>query len=102
MSTVTAGFGEPSMLTCYGDEVRLPQNDLVYVAFRLAALETLCELEITHELLQAEDDPPEGFLAEVPLLRGMAPAVQVDLLADAWRRHQVAELHEATLLDAAV
>ena len=27
------------MLTCYGDRVRLPQNDLVYVAFRLAALD---------------------------------------------------------------
>ena len=25
------------MLTCYGDEVRLPQSDLAYVGFRLAA-----------------------------------------------------------------
>lgn len=28
--------------------------------------------------------------------------MQVDLLADAWRRHQALELHEASLLDAAV
>lgn len=90
------------MLTCYGDEVSLPQNDLVYVAFRQAALETLCELDMTHEALEPGDEPPEGFLVEVPLLRGMAPTVQVDLLADGWRRHQAAELHEASLLDAAV
>jgi hypothetical protein len=26
------------MLTCYGDEVRLPQSDLAYVGFRLTVL----------------------------------------------------------------
>jgi hypothetical protein len=90
------------MLTCYGDEVRLPQNDLVYVAFRLAALETLCELDTANEFEDTEDEPPDGFLVEVPLLRQVAPAVQLDLLADVWMRHQAAELREASLLDAAV
>jgi hypothetical protein len=90
------------MLTCYGDEVHLPQNDLVYIAFRLAALETLCEMDIAQASGEEDNEPPSGFLVEVPLLAQVAPAVQVDLLADAWRRHQAAELHEATLLDAAV
>ncbi len=31
------------MLTCYGDTVRLPQNGLAYVAFRLALQETLTD-----------------------------------------------------------
>jgi hypothetical protein len=90
------------MLTCYDDEVRLPQNDLVYVAFRLAALETLCEMDIAQASGEEDDEQSSGFLVEVPLLAQVAPAVQVDLLADAWSRHQAAELHEATLLDAAV
>jgi hypothetical protein len=87
------------MLTCYGDEVRLPQSDLVYVGFRLAVLETLCEMDVCGD--SGDEDIP-GYLAEVPLLEQVAPAVQVDLLADAWRRHQAPELHEASLLDAAV
>jgi hypothetical protein len=38
------------MLTCYGDNVRLPQNDLVYLAFRLALRETLADIELQHFL----------------------------------------------------
>jgi hypothetical protein len=34
------------MLTCYGDNVRLPQNDLAYVAFRIALQETLADIEL--------------------------------------------------------
>jgi len=89
------------MLTCYGDKVRLPQNDLAYVGFRLAALETLCQLEISQEP-EGDNDDPFGYLVEVPLLERVAPAVQVDLLADAWRRHCDTALHPASLLDAAV
>src|SRR4051794_30877364 len=89
------------MLTCYGHEVRLPQNDLAYVGFRLAALDTLCQMDACHGHGTGEDDL-DGFLTEVPLLEQTAPAVQVDLLADAWCRHQAPELHEASLLDAAV
>jgi hypothetical protein len=89
------------MLTCYGDEVRLPQSDLAYVGFRLAALDTLCMMDICHGL-DDEDDVPFGYLAEVPFLAQVAPVVQVDLLADVWRRHREVTLHEASLLDAAV
>jgi hypothetical protein len=54
--------------------------------------------------LTSEDDPdlPLGYLAEVPLLRQVPLHVQVDLLADAWARHDRPELNEASLLDAAV
>ncbi|MGO8750220.1 MAG: hypothetical protein ACLQNE_30100 [Thermoguttaceae bacterium] len=48
------------MLTCYGDQVRLPQNDLVYVAFRLALQETLSDIELQRDL-EEEPDSPRGF-----------------------------------------
>jgi len=89
------------MLTCYGDEVSLPQNDLAYVGFRLAALETLCQMDACHGLGD-EDDYDFGYLTEVPLLAEVVPAVQVDLLAAVWRRHQDPAPHAASLLDAAV
>jgi hypothetical protein len=62
------------MLTCYDAEARLPQSDLAYVGFRLAALDTLCQMDISQGL-DDEDDGPFGYLLE---------------------------LHEASLLDAAV
>jgi len=37
------------MLTCYSDQVRLPQNDAAYVGFRLAVLDTLCQMEMCQE-----------------------------------------------------
>lgn len=89
------------MLTCYGGQVRLPQNDLAYVGFRLAALDTLCQIDICQGL-DDEEDVPFGYLVEVPFLAQVAPVVQVDLLADVWRRHRDVRLHEASLLDAAV
>jgi hypothetical protein len=89
------------MLTCYGDEVRLPQNDLAYIGFRLAILDTLYQLETANEVDEG-DEVPFGYLTEVPFLERVAPAVQVDLLAGAWARHRDEALHEASLLDAAV
>jgi hypothetical protein len=89
------------MLTCYNDEVRLPQSDLVYVGFRLAVLDTLCQMDICQGL-DDDDDVIFGYLMEVPFLAQVAPVVQVDLLAEVWRRHRDSALHEASLLDAAV
>src|SRR5262249_21592614 len=89
------------MLTCYSHKVRLPQNDPAYVGFRVAGLDTLCQLEISQEP-GGDDEAPFGYLVEVPLLERVAPAVQVDLLADAWRRHRDTARHRASLLDAAV
>jgi hypothetical protein len=55
------------MLTCYGNKVRLPQNDLVYAAFRLALQETLSDIELQRDLGE-EPDSPVGYLSEVPFL----------------------------------
>jgi hypothetical protein len=87
------------MLICYGDRVQLPQSDLAYVGFRLAALDTLCQMDVSQDL--DEDDSPFGYLVEVPLLAQVAPVVQMDLLADVWKRHRDVTLYEASLLDAA-
>ena len=89
------------MLTCYGHTVRLPQNDLAYVAFRLALQETLTDIELQREL-EDEPDLPTGYLSEVPFLEQVPLPVQVDLLADAWARHCKPDFIEASLLDAAV
>lgn len=89
------------MLTCYGHTVRLPHNDLSYLAFRLAVEETLCDIELYLDL-EEEPDPPVGYLAEVPFLQQVPLPVQVDLLACTWSRHQTRNLIEASLLDAAI
>ena len=89
------------MLTCYSHSVRLPQNDLAYLAFRLALQDTVSDIEL-HLDLAEEPDPPVGYLTEVPFLEQVPLPVQVDLLADAWARHHKPELTEASLLDAAV
>jgi len=89
------------MLTCYGDTVRLPQNDLAYVAFRLALRETLTDIELYRDL-EEELDVPAGYLSEVPFLEQVPLPVQIDLLADTWARHRKPDLIEASLLDAAI
>lgn len=89
------------MLTCYGHRVRLPQNNLVYLAFRLALQETLSDIELQLDL-EEDPDPPVGYLTEVPFLEQVPLPVQVDLLADAWARQRTPDLIEASLLDAAV
>jgi hypothetical protein len=60
------------MLTCHGDEVRLPQSDLAYVGFRLAVLDTLCQMDICQGL-EDEEDVIFGYLMEVPFLAQVAP-----------------------------
>ena len=55
---------DPFMLTCYGHNVRLPRNDLAYLAFRLAIRETFCVTEL-YSNLEEESDPPVGYLAEM-------------------------------------
>lgn len=60
------------MLTCYDHEVQLPQSDLAYIGFRLAALDTLCQMDIIQGL-DDKDDVPVGYLTEVPFLEQVAP-----------------------------
>jgi hypothetical protein len=52
--------------------------------------------------LDNEEDEQFGYLMEAPILAEATPAVQVDLLADVWRRHRDPGVHGASLLDAAV
>jgi len=89
------------MLTCYGHDVRLPQNHLVYVAFRLALQDTLADIELQRDL-EEEPDSPVGYLSEVPFLEQVPLPVQVDLLANTWAQHNKPDLIEASLLDAAI
>lgn len=89
------------MLTCYGDTVRLPQNDLAYAAFRLAIQDAITDLDIQDDH-DDELDPPVGYLTVVPYLKQVPLPVQVDLLAETWARHFKPDLIEASLLDAAI
>ena len=43
------------MLTCYGDTVRLPQNGLAYVVFRLALQENPTDIELCRDLEEEPD-----------------------------------------------
>lgn len=89
------------MLTAQKGCVQLPQNDLVYLAFRLAIKRNLLDLG---EVLAFGSEPrlPTGFLSVVPFLAGLPLQVQIDLLAETWARHSQPDCLEATLLDAAV
>lgn len=86
------------MLTCHLNSSRLPNNNTAYCAFRLSLRLTLCLMEDEH--LTPND--PSGYLAYVPFLRQVPPAVQVDLLGEVWKRHQSRRCIQATLLDAAI
>jgi len=79
----------------------LPRTELVYIAFRLACLDTRERLELALQL----DLCPErnfGFLTEVPFLRNVPAQVQLDLLTDTWSRHLTPIPEPATLLDESV
>ena len=89
------------MLTCYGHSCRLPQGDLTYLAFRLAVLDTSEEILICKESGE-EPDTAAGFMVYVPILAEVPAAVQIDLLAEVWKRQRASDLTEANLLDAAV
>jgi hypothetical protein len=89
------------MLICYHNQARLPQNDLVYLAFLFALHETVAEIELLTDL-EDDDDMPAGFLATIPFLQPVPLHVQVELLGKSWTRHRASTRFEATLLDAAV
>ena len=87
----------------YADEPLLPQNDLVYVAFRLGYFDLMTELDTDAALGTADfDDGPYGFLTNVPFFRTVPPTVQLDLLASVWAKHHSPQVQPALLLDAAV
>lgn len=88
-------------MTCYGHTCRLPQGDLTYVAFRLSLLDTIQELWMSQDFKEDADEVT-GFLFHVPILEGVPPDIQIDLLAEVWARQRKRRLIEANLLDAAI
>ena len=90
------------MLICYHNQLRLPQNDLVYLAFLFALHETVAEIELLSDFDDEDEDMPAGFLLEVPFLHPVPLQVQVELLGETWSRHRSPTRFEATLLDAAI
>ena len=71
------------MLNIDGDS--LPGSDLTYLAFRVSFQETLERIVLSRQV--NEGNGVFGYLTEVPFLRGVAPHVQLALLAECWRRH---------------
>ena len=87
------------MLLICADTV--PHNKLSYLAFRLAAFETFKLIEFAQQTGQEFRDP-FGYLTEVPFLRGVAPQVQLSLLAETWTKLVSPHQEHATLLDEGV
>lgn len=79
----------------------LPDSDTTYVAFRLAAADTLERMTLA-EQLGAPGDRPFGYLTEVPFLKHVPPQVQLELLAESWSKHRSGTEFDATLVDESV
>lgn len=79
----------------------LPQSCLSYIAFRVSFQETLERIALAHQI---DDDGNGcfGYLTEVPFLSGVAPHVQLDLLAETWAKHLCEVEIPATLVDESV
>ena len=79
----------------------LPQTSLTYLAFRVAFQETLERIVLASQM--GEDTTTGfGYLREVPFLNGVAPHIQLDLLAETWKKHAAAEHFDASLVDESV
>ncbi len=80
---------------------KLPDNILTYLAFRVSFLETLEQVALAR---RSEQEPEEefGYLTEVPFLSAVPGHVQLDLLADTWRKHRAHRKYLATLVDESV
>lgn len=79
----------------------LPQTLLSYVAFRVAFRDTFDSLSL-HKKCLSQETIPYGYLCEVPFLREVAPAVQLDLLASTWHKHLSRDVHHADLVEESV
>ena len=61
-------FGGDDMLTGCDDEVQLAQSDVAYVGFRLAALDTLCQMDICQDFVEGWAVGPQGRIARLAKL----------------------------------
>ncbi len=82
------------------DHQTVPLSETLYIAFRLAFLETLERIALAEQI--GVGDRSFGYLTQVPFLRNTRPAVQLDELLVTWSRHQACEIHESTLVDQSV
>lgn len=83
------------------NECTLPKTKLSYLVFRISFCETLDRFTLSRQFPSTTQEG-FGYLTEVPFLKNVAPAVQLDLLARTWHRHRCPMRHEATLLDESV
>ncbi len=79
----------------------LPYSERVYIALRIAFLETQERLALA-EQLELDDHRAFGFLTQVPFLKCVPAQVQLDLLLDLWDKHLSKETYSATYLDEAI
>jgi len=93
--------GEHHMCIILVNNAILPQTDVSYLVFRIAFCETLERITLARHFPSSPQDG-FGFLIEVPFLSNVSPAVQLDLLAATWERHNSDHPVEATLLDESV
>ncbi len=78
------------------DRYQLKNSLLTYSAFRIAALDAL------QRLREPSDDSDSGYLSELPLLREVAPQVQMELLSSTWKKGCSARLYPPTVVDECV
>ena len=78
----------------------LPRTDLTYFAFRVAFQSTYERIVLSRQI--EGEIGTFGFLTEVPFLCAVPPQVQLDLLADTWRKHVAEATLPATLVDESV
>lgn len=78
----------------------LTETDLPYIALRVACQDTFYQLFAAQQF--GEFDDGFGFLASVPFLQGVAPRIQIDVLATTWALHRASRCIEASLVDEVV
>ncbi|MBT5018887.1 hypothetical protein OAF98_05445 [Planctomicrobium sp.] len=79
----------------------LPYSERVYIAFRIAFLETQERLVLA-EQLDLGSHRAFGFLTHVPFLKSVPAQVQLDLLLDVWDKHLSKEDYSSNYLDEAI
>lgn len=83
------------------DTVSVPNTSLVYLAFRLALKDAIERMTLALQFEMPLRNLPI-YLTEIPFLEGVAPQVQLDLLADTWQRHHSPLPVAASLIDESV
>ena len=79
----------------------LPYTERIYIAFRIAFLETQERL-ILAEQMDLGSHRAFGFLTQVPFLKCVPAQVQLDLLLDLWDKHLSKQEYTASYLDEAI